>query len=117
MGPSTVKYGDVTLSGRELARLRRQAMATAGKTASGASAQSLLAQVQSGNRMGLGGVVLAAAHVSPSPQIEQPRGDAASECACTGAAGGCGCSTEAHSAAPSPQRNPYAINPVDGGRK
>ncbi|MBA4253229.1 MAG: hypothetical protein C0441_04720 [Comamonadaceae bacterium] len=112
MGPSTVKYGDVTLSGRELARLRRQAMATAGKTASRASAQSLLAQVQSGNRMGLGGVVLAAAHVSPSPQIEQPRGDAASECACTGAAGGCGCnnaaSAEVVSATPAPQRNPYA---------
>ena len=112
MGPSTVKHGDVTLSGRELARLRRQAMATAGKTASRASAQSLLAQAQSVNRMGLGGVVLAAAHTNPSPQIELPRADAASNCACTGAAGGCGCnnaaSAEVVSATPAPQRNPYA---------
>jgi len=112
MGPSTVKHGDVTLSGRDMARLRRHAMATAGKSASRASAQSLLAQAQSGNRMGLGGVVLAAAHTSPSPQIELPRADAASNCACTGAAGGCGCnnaaSTEVVSATPAPQRNPYA---------
>jgi len=112
MGPSTVKYGDVTLSGRELARLRRQAMATAGKVASRASAQSLLAQAQSGSRSGLGGAAQAASHMSPSPQIELPRGDAASECACTGAAGGCGCnnaaSAEVVNATPTPQRNPYA---------
>ena len=65
MGPSTVKYGDVTLSGRELARLRRQAMATAGKVASRASAQSLLAQAQSGSRSSLGGAAQTASQMSP----------------------------------------------------